>query len=986
MPPTKAPAQQAPVPAVDKTSEEVIEMSPFVVSENTDVGYVATASLAGTRLKTDLRDIAAQIDVFTAEFLSDIAATNMVEAVAYSTNTADSDEQKTGPNTDPDARPEVRARGFNQITRSVDYFASNFPSDFYNTDRLTIANGPQSILFGLGNAGGVLDSTTKRAYMKSITGLQFRIDSWGSGRAAFDINREIVRNKLAVRVDGLYNDAQSFIEGGYNLQKRLFATVTYNPFRNSTIRVMGELLDQRQAVPSYFISRDFVTPWVAAGRLLFDNSKGNASIAANNPLFARNTNAVQVVSYGNNSIGNGISQAPGNGTAITKGPHQLAGAEDTRVGALVDSSIFPVSSDPRVGSNMNDSTGKMLRVFWEQKITNDFYLELAANYEELARQIGGTLYLADALNIRADPNMYLQGGTAASPVTTPNPNAGKLYIESVPEGFDYKFKTREARLTASYEFDFAKKTSPRWAWLGRYRLAGLVSYREDETRSQEQRALITGDPAFATGDKMNNSRFVRIRYYMDTGAGNVQSTAVPGQGRLGPWTFTHPTGETYNVVLFDNPEGSGFVPVGNKSKITTTMLSAQGFFLRDRVNLFFGWRSDAMSIYRFRDSDIVRMDQGAAGDQKGLYRRMFDARFEGDPYSEDTGITRTYGVVAHPFRWGSLFYSKSENTALPTGKLDPYNNPLPGTYSDGYDFGVRVSLLNNRIGLRLNFYEEDQNSFDLGAGQEIRTYAARIETRLRGPERPAGIADIPADGFDPVGRGNNSYSVVEDKRAKGLDLTIVGRPLPGWDIRVSVGKQHTYILERSQDFCDWIEHRLPVWRDAGGLGWENVTMSESDPQTIQDYYDTVLKREMITLGTYSGEDRFRQRRWRASFFTNYKFQEGSLRGFNVGGGVRWLDKSMVGWPLMVIPGTDIEERDTSHPYFDEPLFFVDLNLGYNLTRRLGGKLCKIGVQLNVRNLLDADDLEVLRASWDGSPLEVGRPTPRQVVVTMRLSF
>ena len=38
--------------------ETVIELSPFVTTAAADRGYAATSSLAGTRIRTDLRDIA----------------------------------------------------------------------------------------------------------------------------------------------------------------------------------------------------------------------------------------------------------------------------------------------------------------------------------------------------------------------------------------------------------------------------------------------------------------------------------------------------------------------------------------------------------------------------------------------------------------------------------------------------------------------------------------------------------------------------------------------------------------------------------------------------------------------------------------------------------------------------------------------------------------------------------------------------------------
>ena len=93
---TVAAAQSVPPPAA--SSQEVIELSPFVISSGEEKGYVATSSLAGSRMKTELKDIASQIDVLTPEFLADIGARNIADAVVYSSNFGATFDQNIGPN------------------------------------------------------------------------------------------------------------------------------------------------------------------------------------------------------------------------------------------------------------------------------------------------------------------------------------------------------------------------------------------------------------------------------------------------------------------------------------------------------------------------------------------------------------------------------------------------------------------------------------------------------------------------------------------------------------------------------------------------------------------------------------------------------------------------------------------------------------------------------------------------------------------------
>ena len=76
-------APVAPKPADDDT----VTLTPFEVTTNKDTGYQATDTLAGTRIRTDLRDVGSAISVVTKEFLKDIGATDSGTLLQYTTNT-----------------------------------------------------------------------------------------------------------------------------------------------------------------------------------------------------------------------------------------------------------------------------------------------------------------------------------------------------------------------------------------------------------------------------------------------------------------------------------------------------------------------------------------------------------------------------------------------------------------------------------------------------------------------------------------------------------------------------------------------------------------------------------------------------------------------------------------------------------------------------------------------------------------------------------
>jgi hypothetical protein len=169
-----APAAPAPTPVRQITpQEEALVLSPFTVSTHSDTGYAATSTLGGTRLKSELRDVASQIDVMTSEFLEDIGALTLDEALRYSMN-IESNDENFSPGTDANTNSVFssaygsRTRGLSRSNNTHDFFETNVPLDTYNTGkRFTLVSGSNAILFGAGFAGGTNDVAFDRPTRRS---------------------------------------------------------------------------------------------------------------------------------------------------------------------------------------------------------------------------------------------------------------------------------------------------------------------------------------------------------------------------------------------------------------------------------------------------------------------------------------------------------------------------------------------------------------------------------------------------------------------------------------------------------------------------------------------------------------------------------------------------------------------------------------------------------------------------------------------------
>lgn len=226
---------------VAETEEETVALSPFEVVDNKDTGYAATSSLAGSRLNTPLRDVASAISVVTTEFLKDTGATDLQEILIYQLNTeaAGIGGNYYGSNADDggyrnrllvNPQSGTRVRGLNTADLTRDFFTTNIPMDAYNTSRVDIQRGPNSILFGLGSPAGIINNTLKTPNLQKHAGIiEARFGSYGSHRQVLDADLTLVPRQLGLRIIGLNDEAQYRQDFTFNHDKRIHGALRWQP-------------------------------------------------------------------------------------------------------------------------------------------------------------------------------------------------------------------------------------------------------------------------------------------------------------------------------------------------------------------------------------------------------------------------------------------------------------------------------------------------------------------------------------------------------------------------------------------------------------------------------------------------------------------------------------------------------------------------------------------------------------------------------------
>lgn len=220
------------------SEDGVTVLDPFVVSEEDNVGYSATSTLSGTRINTALRDVGAAITVITPEFLSDTASTDIGELLSLTTSTeVGGTSGNFAGGTTFDSRPDQsearenpmgnqRVRGIGAATTSRDYFITDIPFDAYNISRVTMSRGPNSLLFGIGNPAGIIEySLNKPLLRKDRTEVSARYGSKDSFRGTLDVNRVLVRDRLALRVSTLTQKNNFAQEPAFDRSRRAYLSL-----------------------------------------------------------------------------------------------------------------------------------------------------------------------------------------------------------------------------------------------------------------------------------------------------------------------------------------------------------------------------------------------------------------------------------------------------------------------------------------------------------------------------------------------------------------------------------------------------------------------------------------------------------------------------------------------------------------------------------------------------------------------------------------
>ena len=148
-----------------KGDEEVVKLSEFTVRDSAQTGYVASESMTGSRMPTQIKDLPFNIDVITSEFLDDFATQDFSKIVQGGLVTSDQD-----------AGGGYVIRGVSSSGQLYNGFwqPAGTPVPSALRDRTEILKGPSAGVYGQTSPGGMLNIVSRQPKMKPSQSLRLQ--------------------------------------------------------------------------------------------------------------------------------------------------------------------------------------------------------------------------------------------------------------------------------------------------------------------------------------------------------------------------------------------------------------------------------------------------------------------------------------------------------------------------------------------------------------------------------------------------------------------------------------------------------------------------------------------------------------------------------------------------------------------------------------------------------------------------------------------
>jgi outer membrane receptor protein involved in Fe transport len=798
----QAKAAGAPVTATSsEAGGEIVQLSPFEVVDDTK-GYYAANTMSGTRINSKIEDLASSISVVTKEQMADFAMLDINDIFAYEASTEGSAtftdfsfNSSAQPNDNLSSNPNTanRVRGLSSANIAYSGFETSrrVPVDPISVDAVEISRGPNSSLFGLGNASGTANMVPATANLqRNKTQVQGRMDRLGRAngeggyRESIDVNRVLLQNKLALRFSQVLQNTEFNLQPAGVKAERYNAMVKFRPYKGTTISATYQYFHQYGTRPNSITPRDAVTPWLNAGSPTWDAAT-NTTYIAGSPVNSSGrpvtTLGAGIPTVNGAKVFNSAFQTTGRGTSlmfIDRGGISYWTAP--RGTTTQDALLTTTASNNQTGFNyvfLNAQTLRATQPLWtsdgavSNKALYDWSSVNATAMNNSNERTGTSLVTVDQIILdtrrqmlavqlgwfREDSPVYRRdfpSGSAGSTYLyvdvnqkrldgTPNPFFLRPYMGITEVNvIDTPLLNDTYRAQLAYKLDLTHEKN--WfRWLGLHQVSAFGEYKHNQSRPfYYQLAMIDNHPWLAANTPRANS------------------STLPGDTL--PQDAASPTGSrSYRLYYVGDNQGANFDYAPYSGSLPGRYDYTWGNFAAGQANhepTQIGYAGTTngtagsqsslkiqktegvvLQSHLFNDRLVgtfgLRKDKvyGKAGVTAHLLPDGITPDYEWDQqwatgdYKTNQGLTRTVGGVFKITRWLSAHANKSDSFIPADPAINLHGVFLPNPQGKGQDWGFTVSLFNGKLNFRANQFLTRTSNDRSGNSSTFATRAVKVD-------------------------------------------------------------------------------------------------------------------------------------------------------------------------------------------------------------------------------------------------------------------
>jgi len=837
----------------------------------------------------------------------------------------------------------------------------------------------------------------------------------GMKRATLDYNYP-VNDKLAVRASLLLEDSTTWRDSDSNWRNGNYLTALFTPWKKTQLRVDFEDFKSKEVLTVNGLN-DRVSGWdgvtvidAPTGTVTNSNALGVERLGSTTTqymLMLPGYNNSTVYNFANHwqTMGGGATTTtpvggvlPASTANLRAAGTRIIGFENTPVSRFniatsksqffltkPSYSFFPGSPNFLQGR-------RILSAYLDQQIGESFFVNLSMNKH---RGTGTSNILASRFtDVNVDVNRLLPDGKV-------NPYFLQPFVQTTRDDFIKSVEdVSEYRAALAYVKDNTRFGTFRFNVIG-----GKIT-REGTTKTFthviKRNADIRQRPV---NDSMG------FRYYLlDPNKPYDVPNQVTYADPINNTNVTYPVEEMLNINYTDANNRYG------ERHFDYVQSSAFAKLFKDRLVLLAGMRWDHFqtkvrnalvnprTAYPTNwDGQTLLFNPDAPGDYWSLTATQRGAYNPPDIDMRDTTVT--YGGIINATKWLGGFYNYAQTYDTSRVVLGINGTLVEPLLSDGWDAGIRLTLLDGRINTSFSRYQTTQMHTWTGVDRfEIpRITLANVlgDTSLTG-RNSRGLTTPPSPYFD-----------YQDQWAKGYEFEVVANLTKNWRLTLNYALPENYANNRYTDTKAYLDKNMSTLKqivlDTGAVidATTNLASNPGIATSLSPDINSAVAdwNWIVAFGpAYDANQPIVNTAYKytANIYTDYKFSQGMLKNLRIGGGLQFRSKLGIGNrgtdtivnPANPLTAIDDPMVDSNTVVYMQPWHMATATLGYEM--KLKHNL-RLSLNLSISNLLGRDDpiyTAVGLAPRNGDVTNPSRvmsrvgyyPDPRTFRFTTRLNF